>query len=47
MLDTGAKHNFIVEGEAKHLGLKIIGGGGSLKIVTSPIKLIASIAKSI
>lgn len=47
MLDTGTKHNFIDEGESKQLSLKITSGRGSLKVVTSPVKLITSMAKSI
>lgn len=48
MLHIRATYNLIIEGEAKQLGLKITnGGGGALKVVTSPARPITSIAKSI
>ncbi|TXG60985.1 hypothetical protein EZV62_012348 [Acer yangbiense] len=47
MLDTKETHNFIFVDEAKKLGLKAISGGGIIKVVNSPAKPIASIAKAI
>ncbi|XP_021735750.1 DNA damage-inducible protein 1-like [Chenopodium quinoa] len=47
MIDTGATHNFISQGEARRLGLKPIQEGGSMKAVNSAAKPVHGVARNI
>ncbi|XP_021753565.1 uncharacterized protein LOC110718935 [Chenopodium quinoa] len=47
MIDTGATHNFISQGEARRLGLKLIQEGGSMKAVNSAAKPVHGVARNI
>jgi len=47
LIDTGASHNFISVEEAKRLGLKVVGGAGSVKAVNSTAKPIQGIARGV
>ncbi|KAI5652374.1 hypothetical protein M9H77_29561 [Catharanthus roseus] len=47
LLDTGASHNFISVEEANRLGLRIVGGTGSVKAVNSMAKPIQGIARGV
>lgn len=44
LLDTGATHNFILENEAKRLGLKVMKEESTMKVVNSPVNPIAGTA---
>uniref|UniRef100_A0A803LKS9 Reverse transcriptase/retrotransposon-derived protein RNase H-like domain-containing protein n=1 Tax=Chenopodium quinoa TaxID=63459 RepID=A0A803LKS9_CHEQI len=47
MIDTRATHNFISQGEARRLGLKLIQEGGSMKAVNSAAKPVHGVARNI
>lgn len=47
LLDTGATYNFISKDETKHLGLEVTKEGGTMKVVNSPAKRIASTTQSV
>lgn len=47
MVDTGATHNFVTEGEARRLGLKYKKESGSMKTVNSSAKPIFGVARNI
>uniref|UniRef100_A0A803LYG3 Reverse transcriptase/retrotransposon-derived protein RNase H-like domain-containing protein n=1 Tax=Chenopodium quinoa TaxID=63459 RepID=A0A803LYG3_CHEQI len=47
MIDTGATHNLISQGEARRLGLKPIQEGGSMKAVNSAAKPVHGVARNI
>lgn len=44
MLNIRATHNFVLEDETKHVGLKANREGGVMKAVNSPVEPITSIA---
>lgn len=47
MLNTEATHNFVLEDETKHVGLKANMEGGVMKAVNSLVELITSIAQGV
>ena len=47
MVDTGARHNFIADREAKRLGFKLAKSPSCIKKVNSEAKLISRLAKGV
>lgn len=47
MVDTGVTHNFITEDIANQLGLKVVRGGGCMKVINSKARPIHGITKNV
>ncbi|GJU42205.1 RNA-directed DNA polymerase-like protein [Tanacetum coccineum] len=45
LVDSGATHNFVVDDEAKRLGINAAKGSGTIKAINSPSKSIHGVAK--